>query len=177
MSENTDTDQLHSHVKTFSEVQEIVSEFYDTLPGPVVGSFSKEKKTPEQCEAFKKKIDEAQAIFDEIKATRLASKEDVFDEETLAGMNKAKLQKIAITFGMNPKQTAPKLREALVGQSKSIPVLQTRYWRLEDELGMKKGSALIARLREAREAYHTASGEEYLHPLQMEARPPEMPEQ
>jgi len=147
------------------------------LPGPVIGSFSREEKTEEQIEAFKRKIDEGQAIFDEIKATRLASREDIFDEETLGKMNKAKLQKVAVTFGMNPKQTAPKLREALIGQPKSIPVLQTRYWRIEDELGMKKGSALIARLREAREAYHTASGEEYLHPLQMEARPPEAPEE
>jgi len=164
MSENIDNDQTQSVVKTFPEIKAVVDGFYATLPGPVVGSFAREEKTPEQCEAFKSKIDEAQSIMEEIESLRLSG-EKTFTEGELDDMKKAKLQKIALTFGINPRQSKPALVAELTGQLKSIPVLQTDLWKIEDELGMKR-SALWGRMQEARDAYKIASGEAYPHPRQ-----------
>lgn len=168
MPENNIENQPHSIVKTFPEIQEVVAAFYDTLPGPVVGSFSREEKTAEQCEAFKRKIDEAQAIMEEIESFRLALDRNPFNAEELDDMNKAKLQKIAVTFGMKPKQSKQALVAELTGKPKSIPVLQTNLWKKEDELGIKK-SALWGRMQEARDAYQKASGTPYPHPRQTAA--------
>lgn len=169
MPETIENNQTHSIVKTIPEIQEVVAAFYDTLPGPVVGSFSREKKTPEQCEAFKKKIDEAQAIMEEIESFRLALKNNAFTDGELDDMTKAQLQRIAVAFGMSPKQSKAALVGALEGKPKSIPVLQTNLWKKEDELGMKK-SILWGRMQEARDAYETASGTPYPHPRQTAVR-------
>lgn len=164
MSENIDNDQTQSVVRTFPEIKAVVDGFYDTLPGPVVGSFARDEKTTEQCEAFKAKIDEAQAIMEEIETLRLSG-DKTFTAGELGDMKKASLQKIAVTFGVKPKQSVAALVKELEGKPKSIPVLRTNLWQNEDDLGMKT-SSLWGRLQEARNAYETASGEAYPHPRQ-----------
>ncbi|RLI54281.1 MAG: hypothetical protein DRP09_13465, partial [Candidatus Thorarchaeota archaeon] len=115
MPENNNTNQTPSIVRTFPEIREIVNSFYETLPGPVIGSFKHEPKTEEQCEAFRKKIDEAQAIMEEIESLRLAG-QSTFEVGELEAMKKAKLQQIAATFGISPKQSKAALVAELTGK-------------------------------------------------------------
>ena len=64
MSENNVNNQTQSNVRTHPEITELITTFYETVPGPVVGSFKRDSKTAEQCEALRQKIDEAKEIVE-----------------------------------------------------------------------------------------------------------------
>lgn len=169
MQESTDENQTQSNVRTYPEITALINSFYETVPGPVIGSFQKELKTPEQCEAFRKRIDDAQAIVETLEILR-QSGNNVFTVEDLTSgkMTKKKLQNIAGPFGINISQNKAALIETLEGMPKSIEFTRTDRWTNPDELGMRGQNKFWARMGEARAAYETASGEAYLHKRQLE---------
>ena len=147
------------NVKTFPDIKELVNQFYNILPGQLVGAVRNNLKTlsPEAIEKFKKEIDKAQDIFEEFEATRLATSNN-FTEEELAKLGLKKLQMIAKSFRMSAKMSEKTLIKNLTGKPKSIPVTQTKYWKTSDNK-----STLVQRLREAREVVG------YFHPRQLAA--------
>jgi len=170
MQETTDENQTQSNVRTFPEISALINSFYETVPGPVIGSFQKESKTAEQCEAFKQRIDDAQAIVETLEVLRQSGNQTFTVEELSANkMSKKKLQKIAGPFGININQSKGKLVEALTDMPKSIEFTRTDRWLNPDELGMRGPNKFWARMKEARAAYETASGEAYPHPRQEES--------
>ncbi len=169
MQNDADENQTQSNVRTFPEITALINSFYETVPGPVIGSFQKDPKTAEQIEAFRKRIDEAQAIVETLEVLRQSGSQ-VFTVEELSvpKMTKRKLQDIAGPFGINISQNKESLIGELEGMPKSIEFTRTDRWLNPDELGMRGQNKFWTRMGEARDAYETASGEAYPHKRQLE---------
>jgi hypothetical protein len=163
-AEASQTESVQGHVRTFPEIKALVDTFYGALPGEMIGTVQKRTTlTEEEKDAFKGRVNLAQELFEEFEATRLATRSN-FTAEELRGLGYKKLQMIAKSFRLNAKMSENGLVVELTGKPKSIPVTQTKYWKDKDNR-----SVLIARLREARTAYKTVTGEDITHPRQQVA--------
>jgi len=159
------TSQTKGHVKTFPDLQALVNTFFDVLPGQAVGQVQRNKDSLsiEDIETFKNRIKLGQELFEEFEAARLATNTH-FTAEELEKMDRSKLQKIAKGFRVKATMSNKNLIATLTGRPKSIPAIKTKYWKNKDGR-----SILISRLREAREAYKAATGEDFSHPRQIAA--------